>query len=608
MAKHRDNLDSLTRQASRPGIREYRVPNVAILDGREAAVPVTIGAMMRELPVENRPAPRSRGLHPDPFYYLTHFHLVLTSLHERYAELLSPAERQFIVRFDELPRASRALLVRMVMRRGDLFRATRLDYPEIGATSSAVAPLLALGWVEDRPELDVQQLAHLLMKAELLGFFPLSQPYRNLKKPELVAVLHAKFPESKPFNVWYPESTDRVYRLIVDPLCERFRLMFFGNFRQGWKEFVLTDLGVFTYEKLPASGQSLPFRTRAHIEAFEQLYRCAQSLDAGTELDAVTRAIPPPIADCDWLEDRRQRLLFRIAGAYERQGDSHSALVLYSSCKHRGARLRTIRLRERAQEWQIARDLSLMALQNPESETERQKLQRILPRLNRRLGVPKPESCAPTCIPSFDLVVGQPKPGTPVEYTVRDHLACCAQDNSTVHYVENGLVNSLFGLLCWTAIFAPIPGAFFHDFHTGPADLTSGHFHARRQGEFAACFEQLNTDEYKATIRQRFTAKAGIQSPFVAWGSINQRLLELALTCFPPTHLRLWFEWIVRDIGENRAGFPDLVQFWPMEARYRLIEVKGPGDQLQDNQRRLLEYCCAHHLPVSVCRVRWVSA
>jgi hypothetical protein len=72
--------------------------------------------------------------------------------------------------------------------------------------------------------------------------------------------------------------------------------------------------------------------------------------------------------------------------------------------------------------------------------------------------------------------------------------------------------------------------------------------------------------------------------------------------------LRLWFEWIVRDSHENRAGFPDLVQFWPTEARYRLIEVKGPGDKLQDNQRRLLEYCCAHHLPVSVCRVRWVSA
>ena len=70
-------------------------------------------------------------------------------------------------------------------------------------------------------------------------------------------------------------------------------------------------------------------------------------------------------------------------------------------------------------------------------------------------------------------------------------------------------------------------------------------------------------------------------------------------------HLRIWFEWIVRDVQENRAGFPDLVQFWPLQRRYRMIEVKGPGDRLQDNQRRLLEYCVSHGMPVSVCHVRW---
>ena len=73
-------------------------------------------------------------------------------------------------------------------------------------------------------------------------------------------------------------------------------------------------------------------------------------------------------------------------------------------------------------------------------------------------------------------------------------------------------------------------------------------------------------------------------------------------------HLRLWFEWILRDVQENRAGFPDLVQFWPRERRYRLVEVKGPGDQLRDNQRRLLEYCVSHNMPVSVCRVRWAPS
>jgi hypothetical protein len=90
----------------------------------------------------------------------------------------------------------------------------------------------------------------------------------------------------------------------------------------------------------------------------------------------------------------------------------------------------------------------------------------------------------------------------------------------------------------------------------------------------------------------------------VLWQVLTRPLLESALTCIPAAHLRILFEWIVR-YPENRAGFPDLVQFWPLERRYRMIEVKGPGDRLQDNQRRLLEYCVARDIPVSVCHVRW---
>jgi hypothetical protein len=38
-----------------------------------------------------------------------------------------------------------------------------------------------------------------------------------------------------------------------------------------------------------------------------------------------------------------------------------------------------------------------------------------------------------------------------------------------------------------------------------------------------------------------------------------------------------------------------------------MIEVKGPGDRLQDNQRRLLEYCMSHGMPVEVCWVKWAQ-
>ena len=556
----------------------------------------------------NQHEPRGRYSLADRYYYLRNFETVLASLNARYADLWSNEELQFLGHFDRLPKASRALLVRMVMRKGDLFRASRLNYPEIGEASVARAPLVDMGWIDANPRLDIDQLQRLLRKAELMQYCRLTRVFKKLKKNDLVKMLRTLFPEPKPFHAWCANSSDRVYRLDIAPLCERFRLMFFGNFHQDWSEFVLTDLGVFRYERIPSSSQSRPFSSRTHIDALQQLYLCRQRLDAGLALNQVMAGIPPPITDSDWMEDQRQSILFQAARAAERTGDRPLALAIYTACTHRGARLRRIRLLERACEWQSAEALCLTARQNPESETERQQLSRLLPRLNRKLGASPRALNAPQKVVEFELVMGRPADGRAVEYCVLNSLARQAGGNTTIHYVENGLINSLFGLLCWKAIFAPIAGAFFHDFQYGPADLSHDHFYERRRQEFDDCFAELASDQYKTTIRRCLSAKAGIQSPFVVWRMLKKPLLESALTCIPAVHLRTWFEWIARDIRENRAGFPDLVQFWPLEHRYRMIEVKGPGDRLQDNQRRLFELCASHKMPVSVCHVRWAEA
>ena len=96
-----------------------------------------------------------------------------------------------------------------------------------------------------------------------------------------------------------------------------------------------------------------------------------------------------------------------------------------------------------------------------------------------------------------------------------------------------------------------------------------------------------------------------MQSPFVAWDYVSQSLLDDALLCLPPEHLKVWFKRLLQDIKTNRAGMPDLIQFWPAQRAYRMIEVKGPGDRLQDNQLRWLALCEQHQMPVTVCYVQW---
>ena len=91
----------------------------------------------------------------------------------------------------------------------------------------------------------------------------------------------------------------------------------------------------------------------------------------------------------------------------------------------------------------------------------------------------------------------------------------------------------MFGLLFWQAIFAPVAGAFFHEFQAAPADLHAPEFRSRRAALFAQGFEQLESDAYRDTICRNFQSKQGIQSPFVFWGVVSQALLSLALSCLP---------------------------------------------------------------------------
>jgi hypothetical protein len=116
---------------------------------------------------------------------------------------------------------------------------------------------------------------------------------------------------------------------------------------------------------------------------------------------------------------------------------------------------------------------------------------------------------------------------------VRDHLH---QRRAPVYYVENALINSLFGLLCWDAVFsrsqAPssIPTTAARPICTAPISASAA---AAVRGRAVAAGRRRT-----APPSGQLRAKAGIQSPFVYWEALDQELLELALDCIPPLHLR----------------------------------------------------------------------
>jgi VRR-NUC domain len=599
--------------------------------------------------------------HPRPFYYLENFNTALGWLQQRYGDLLNETEVGFIERFQRLPLQSSALLVRMLGRRGDLFRTEKLRYEEIGCARAAAAALMEAGWVDGTPVLTLAELGRVLRKGELQRMFgcstharsmegrsppapgssvgapldmrgaadptdslrgsaqvggrshrvaqngeavPLPELPRYARKADMLVSLEAMPLEPRCLTEWWPDAPDVIFRVVVKPLCDRLRLLFFGNFDQDWSEFVLTDLGIFKYEQVPRDAATRAFQNRQHIDTFHALFECRRRLEETEDLAAVTEGLPPPVADNDWLEGRRRKLQFQIAQCYEQQKDLARALAIYRDCQYAGARLRCVRLLERLGSIDSALQLAFRVREQPADEIEVQQIARMWPRLQRKAGLKTSRSRRPPGWPTFQLVL--PVTQRP-EHLEGATGAALSTPDAPVHYVENGLLNSLFGLLCWQAIFAPVAGAFFHEFQAAPADLLAPDFRSRREPQFAQCFEQLESDLYRDTIYRNFQQKQGIQSPFVFWGVISETLLDVALSCLPPRQLKACFTRILSDIRANRCGLPDLVQFWPSERRYRLIEVKGPGDRLQDNQIRWLTFCAAQGIPVSVCHVSWLA-
>ena len=412
----------------------------------------------------------------------------------------------------------------------------------------------------------------LCCKSELLGAFKpwIDQPKGN--KADWLEPLAAQFSEPRSFAQWCPDVDDVLYSLTVMELCDRLRLMFFGNLHQDWSEFVLADLGIYTYEKSSSApslavyaaattcmgfysctSASKPLKPVRHwIRCWRRSPRCAPTTLAGK---ASRQAVVPDRPVLRTLRragtgrtDLPQLHSSRCAGAADPRTGAPGGLCPSHGLGERGAT-------------------------GPHNAAEQQHLLRVLPRLRRKLGGPALPRAKPQAVARLDLALVQ-EPLLSVESCVLAHLS---EPDAPVHYVENGLINSLFGLLCWEAIFAPLPGAFFHPFQRGPADLHSEDFYQRREALFAACFAQLEDGRYKASIRQRYVDKWGIQSPFVFWNLLSEELLEQALACLPAEHLRHWFTRLLQDIRANRAGMPDLIQFWPAQNTYRMIEVRAPA-------------------------------
>ena len=525
-------------------------------------------------------------------YYLDNFHFVLDHVVQLYADIISENERIFYEDFMGLSESAQCLYVRLLSRRGDWFRRDKLAYAEIPDITAAAVELQSQRFLEiydlqsgGLPQED--DWLNLFTRQELATAIQTSTGQKvpaSLRKQELLT----RFEENSEKLVAGLPDTE-IYCVYGEKELDTFRLLFFGNLYQDFTEFVLRDLGIYRYESYDLNAASRWCHQRSDLEAHRLYYALRE--EAGDLKDHSTEILcriadSLPASDESTLRRRRDRFLVEIGRQVERLGYSDEALTIYERSMRHPARERRLRILVAQGQQEEADELAFAMARAPVNEEEHQFLLSFVPRkmkhnqkLCQRLAerVSSPEEDVITMPAETRLSLG-------VERAVASAFESEYPGDRLV-YCENLLIPGMFGLIFWSAIYAEIPGAFFHPFQIRPSDLYEADFVTLRQKEFDVCWLALESSEgLLAQALDTYQEKQGIANPFVHWGGLTEDLIRLSVERIPVSVWQGVFRFLLKDLRQHKAGLPDLIRF-PANEGFELLEVKGPGDTLQKNQK-----------------------
>ncbi|MES2825593.1 MAG: VRR-NUC domain-containing protein [Pseudomonadota bacterium] len=542
-----------------------------------------------------------------PDYYLTNFNFLVDWVMQQHQDMLNNDEKTFIAHFQKLNHQSQCLFVRLSSRKGPLFRADKLQYSEINSIALAANELIAVGLLHGDTLLHVSELATLLTKVELIALFNNEiKSQKSERKEFLVELLEECYPEPKLWLDWTQKQFGEIYRLDNQHIVNTLLLIFFGNSYQNLTEFVLQDLGLFRYENYSIDKQHRIFKSRDELEQYQQLVALKDQLEQASTIEGLielTRLLPHS-GLTQALERRRGRLCNQLAYQLERLNAHSLALELYTQTHLPPARERRIRLLEKSGDHATAWALLNELIKQPYNEEELQIAERIAPRLAKKLGQSIQKKPKPITLKQ-NLQLLRLKDESGMHLNVEEIAQQYFDTPETpCFYVENLLISGLFGLWLWPEMFRGIDGAFANPFQATPLDMYQENFISNRP-DIQLLWECLDEGLHKEHILTVWKEKNGTTNHFVHWEFLEKELIEIALECIPAEHLKMIFERLLFDIKNNRSGLPDLIQFYPETKNYRMIEIKGPGDRIQDNQQRWLDYFAANNIPAEVFFVSW---
>lgn len=527
-----------------------------------------------------------------PDYYLDNFLKLTQHANDWYLDFLTDSELSWLSRFDAITHPTKCLLVRLLSRKGCWFRSDKLNYAEIPNLDSALLELQNHGFIHINDKVSQRLLAEtLLTKTELCTQFSVSN--KSLRKELLLAEL-----SDDVFDQFSSLHFD-IIELLDPQFIEVLLTLFFANTHQDLSQFVLDDLGLNCFEDYQLSQQRRFFQSRSQVDQLLSLADIqSQYLNANRkesiELLRLLEALPQDI-EHPYIARKRQHLINDLARDLERLELCSDALDWFQKTELPPTLERQARIYDKINDINGMSDIVTQMLEQPHDVAEYEVALKLKQRLRRKLGEKVPRQPKPKLDEyhlSLDLSSQR------VELAVKQYFESLGYQ---VFYAENALLNGLFGLTFWDAIFAPIEGAFINQYQHRPLDLYHADFAEKRDSIIRQAFVTLET-EGLSTLHQTYVDKVGISNPFVHWGVFDQSLLSACIDCMPASLISELFSVMLTDLKLYRNGMPDLMLF--KDGQYEWVEVKGPGDKLQDNQWRWIEQFLALDVNMKVCYVK----
>jgi hypothetical protein len=531
---------------------------------------------------------------------------VLDGLRRTNGHLLSASEASAIQAMIDLPFGAGRLLAQLLARRHSCLRLKSIDFTALDDQSRDLELLIKDGFLIELHHSPTRTA--LFTKKELTEWCKSCGVESKGKKDDLLRRV-SDLKEGPPGL-----TVHVVHRDLVD-WCE---WIFFGGGRGRRKRFVLGRIGASVWAQYSLTPGTVAFESRAQLREF-LAYSTGKELSIPDLLGKIA-ALPersPSHRNFDLRRRMGKELIGRVWDS-ETKGEVELSLFLVDQALklrvgNAGELLRRKALclskLDRRQEAAAVCQAAIVDAKDEEALA----LNRTGRRLARAAGVswipPRPLLSPRSRRIGLSGIAGF----TGLRGEIERQVVGLFPEREMVHG-EGRLWTSLFVLLFFDLLWMPVDGMLPAPCLDGPLDLGRKEFAVRRRSLFLSRLNQIGKGASRRRIG-RSLKERGVRIKGMDWGLASDSQWKRLLSSIPGPFLKR----VMKHLGEEgfsaASGLPDLF-VWPGKQQRHscsfpsklgtgalLVEVKGPNDSLQDNQRVWHDRLLRWKFPVEVWRV-----